>query len=912
LSGANLGGVSRVLVLGAAGVEATIAPTPPATQPSDVKAVTVSITTAADAPRGVRELRVVTPSGVTKPFTIFVDDLEARAEKEPNDSPSQATLVALPGILVGKIEKELDVDYFSFAASKGQRLIFDMQAFRSGSKLDGSMSVLDSAGRRLAHDEDTNGLDPFLDFVVPADGVYTLRVQDLQYKGGADYGYRIRAGELPHVDGVFPLGWHRGGQVELRVFGRNLGAMTKMNMALDGADAGPMRRIEVPTALGLSNARMFAVSDLPEIAEPDSLSKEPPEVTTPVVINGRIAKENEADTYRFKCPAAGPLVLEVGASRFGSRLDALLTLMDDKGAVIARNDDAPGSGADARLEFTAEKDKGYRVSVRDLVGRGGDDFAYRLSIAPPRAQRPDFDVVLRHDEPLRLNRGAKTKLWASVNRKGGFNGDVTLALTPLPDGVTCRPLRVSATQPSSGVFTLSAAADAPEGFYPLTVVASGAVGDEVITKTVAVDGRLGVVSPVYLSVHEAAPFRIERVGPPPPPTTAPVDPKAKAEQIATLEKTLATQTPQLEEARAKWEKSLNLAAAWEVVDVVEASATSRAKLAKQPDGSLRAEGPEKKPVPAKDKYLVTANALAGAVRAIRLEAIAEAGRGPGRAPNGNFVLSEFSLAAAPLANPAQAKPVELASATATFEQAGFPAKDSIVPNTKPDGGWAIDPEGGRTQSAMYLLKTPLSFDGGARLVFTLDQNSKFAEHVLARFRLMVSGAEKPDDKAVVLPSVVLAILRTAADMRSAEQKTVLATYYRSIAPQLGDTRTKLAALKGEAAGTTAAFPPAVAARQSADVDVVITRAPGFTGEVMLSIEGFSAGLDPATKQPATIAKDFDAKPVTLKADQSQAKIAIRAKDTPEKGTRDAIIRAEATQGGAKYVVYSGVFPVTVK
>jgi Bacterial pre-peptidase C-terminal domain len=907
LSGENLGGANRVLLLGSGGVEARLAASPPATRPSDVKALTVSVTTAADAPRGVRELRVVTPSGVTKPLTIFVDDLEARAEKEPNDSPSQATLVALPGILVGKMDKELDVDHFSFAASKGQRLIFDMQAFRFGSKLDGSMSVLDSAGKRLAHDEDTNGLDPFIDFLVPADGVYALRVQDLQYKGGADYGYRIRAGELPHVDGVFPLGWHRGGHVELRVFGRNLGAATKMNMALDGSDAGPMRRIEVPTALGLSNARMFAVSDLPEIAEADSQSANPSEVTPPVVINGRISKENETDTYRFKCPAAGPVVLEVGASRFGSRLDALLTLMDDKGAVIARNDDAPGSGADARLEFAAEKDKVYRVSVRDLVGRGGDDYAYRLSIAPARAPRPDFDVTLRYEEPLRLNRGAKTKLWASVNRKGGFNGDVSVVLSPLPEGVTCRPLRVSATQPSSGVFTLSAAEDAPVGFYPLGVVASGAVGDEVISKTLAADGRLGAASPVYLSVHDAAPFRIERVG---PPTTAPVDPKLKAEQIASLEKLIGTQTPQLDEAQAKWEKSLNAASAWEVVDVVEASAASRAKLTKQPDGSLRAEGPEKKPVPAKDKYVVTANALTAAVRAIRLEAIAQGGAGPGRAPNGNFVLSEFSVSAAPLANPAQTRPVELASATATFEQAGFPARDSIPPNTKPDGGWAIDPEGGRSHAATYLLKAPLAIGGTARLVFTLDQNSKFDQHVLARFRLLASGSDNPDDKTV-LPSAVLAILRTAPEKRSAEQRAALAAYYRTVAPQLAEARAKLAALKGDAAAA-AAFPPVVQARQSADVDVVISRSPGFAGEITLSIEGFSAGIDPLTKQPATIAKDFDVKPLTLKPDQAQAKITLKAKDTPEKGTRDAIIRAEANEGGRKYVVYSGVFPVTVK
>src|SRR5687768_1446765 len=245
LSGENLAPASQVIVSGAAGVEASVVRAPvtqPTTKPAEGKSLGVSVVVDADAPRGIRELRVVTPQGVTRPYTIFVDDLEPTAEREPNNWPREASRIGLPTVLIGKVEKEFDADHFTFAAKKGQRLIFDLQAFRSGSKLDASMTILDSGSRRVAHDEDTNGLDPFIDFAVPADGTYTLRVQDLQYKGGGDYGYRIRAGELPHVDSVFPLGWRRGGQVELRLFGKNLGGATKMSMALDASDYGSMRR----------------------------------------------------------------------------------------------------------------------------------------------------------------------------------------------------------------------------------------------------------------------------------------------------------------------------------------------------------------------------------------------------------------------------------------------------------------------------------------------------------------------------------------------------------------------------------------------------------------------------------------------------------------------------------------------
>jgi asparagine synthase (glutamine-hydrolysing) len=47
------------------------------------------------------------------------------------------------------------------------------------------------------------------------------------------------------------------------------------------------------------------------------------------------------------------------------------------------------------------------------------------------------------------------------------------------------------------------------------------------------------------------------------------------------------------------------------------------------------------------------------------------------------------------------------------------------------------------------------------------------------------------------------------------------------------------------------------------------RFPGFTADITLSIEGFSAGLDPQTNQPPPITKKFDIKPVLLRADKAQ-------------------------------------------
>ncbi len=890
VSGENISAATQILLIGPPGITATL-PTP-TTKPA--KSLAIKIAAAPDAPRGLREIRVVTPNGVTKPAFLSIDDLPAITEKEPNNSPGEAQPITLPAVITGKIQADLDIDCFKFSAKKGQRLIFDVQAYRTGSRLDGSLTLLDSQGHRVAHDEDTNGLDPFIDYLVPADGQYTLHLQDLQFKGGGDFAYKIRAGEIPYVDAIFPLGGQRGRQVAIELKGRNLAGVKSMSMSLDSADTSSTRELEAPTPAGLSNALPFAVSDLPEVSEDPAAKINT--VAPPVVVNGRISKDGETDTYQFKAPAAGPIVLEIVAARLGSRLDALLTLMDENGALILRDDDATNQ-PDARIQFNAEKDKTYKVSIRDLTDHGGDNYAYRLSIAPPRAVKPDFDVTLKTIDPLRLNRNGRTMLWASVNRIGGFSGDVTVSLWPLPPGVTCRPLRVSATQPTSGIFTLAANSDAPIGFHPLSIIATGQVGEETISKTLPLDSSLKTIPQAYLTIHEPAPFNIARIGPPPA-----ADPKTRATQIAALEKALNTQTPELDAAQAKWEKTFNLASAWEVVDVISASAASSIKLAKQPDGSLLAEGR----VPSVDKYTIVAKVSQPNIRAIRLEAIADAGKGPGRGENGNYVLSRFIVAQLPpgSTDAGAAQPLEIASATADFNQAGFDVSQSI--NGPANTGWAVSPELGKSHTAIFTLKAPALTKGPGTLAFTLDHATTYTQHIIGHFRLLVTASDKPDETTKV-PAALLAILKTSADKRTPEQKNTLAAFYRTVAPELSKTREELAALKTSGAS----FPPTIKAGAAAKLDVLITRNPDFKGDITLTLEGFSSGLDEKNKEPAPFTKNFEFAPITLKPNQSSLAIDLRPKGTSEKGAREAILRAETTVNGAKYITYSPAFPITV-
>jgi hypothetical protein len=75
------------------------------------------------------------------------------SEREPNDSVAQANEVDAPAEIVGTISGHTaggaDADLFRFSARVGESWVIEVDAARSGSKLDSLIEVLDSQGRRI-------------------------------------------------------------------------------------------------------------------------------------------------------------------------------------------------------------------------------------------------------------------------------------------------------------------------------------------------------------------------------------------------------------------------------------------------------------------------------------------------------------------------------------------------------------------------------------------------------------------------------------------------------------------------------------------------------------------------------------------------------------------------------------------
>ena len=131
------------------------------------------------------------------PNRVRISDFDNVLEQEPNNSSTQMKEVpapALPLAFNGILETEGDIDYFRFSAKKGQRFRMRVYANTIGSPVDPVLNLYDSAMKSLGGSDDADGSkDSRVDFNVPADGEYLVRVKDMLNRGGPDFVYRIES-----------------------------------------------------------------------------------------------------------------------------------------------------------------------------------------------------------------------------------------------------------------------------------------------------------------------------------------------------------------------------------------------------------------------------------------------------------------------------------------------------------------------------------------------------------------------------------------------------------------------------------------------------------------------------------------------------------------------------------------------
>lgn len=198
-----------------------------------------------DVPSGVYDLRAVGRNGVSSPRTFVVGNRTEQIEADPNETPQTAQTVPLNVAINGRIEKGGDLDHFRFTAKRGQRVIIECAAERIDSRLRAMLELYDAQGKRLAANRGYFGVDPLIDFRVPADGAYIVKLFDLVYSGSADHFYRLEIDTGPRVAFTVPSVVEKGKTTRVTLYGWNLHrdedvpvAKTANSASAEASDAG--------------------------------------------------------------------------------------------------------------------------------------------------------------------------------------------------------------------------------------------------------------------------------------------------------------------------------------------------------------------------------------------------------------------------------------------------------------------------------------------------------------------------------------------------------------------------------------------------------------------------------------------------------------------------------------------------
>jgi len=435
------------------------------------------VTIAADCPAGVVEARAQSRLGLSTSRIFSVGRLPEVVQKPGNTSVASAMDLPMNSVC-NSVMTRRSADYYAFQGRKGQRVFVDVASRIIDSKLEAVVVVADAMGRDLVVERRSGALD----FRVPEEGRYLVKVHELTFQGGPAHYYRLALRELPD------------GEMAIRQSG------TQRVSACSWPPAG------LPEMSPTSEIDLGQNGDHAQ------------QIALPADISGSFATAADVDVYEFDAKAGEVWWVEVASERLGLPTDPAILIQHVEGAgesetltdVAELNDipspvrvssngyayDGPPFDAgspDILGKVEIKKDGKHRLRITDLFGGTRNDplNVYRLVI---RKAAPDFALAawglhmeLRNGDrnalskPLSLRGGSTMALEVVAIRRDGFDGEIDLALEGLPEGVTAQGIKIPAGK-TRGLMLVTAKADAPRGFANASFVGRGMVGDQQVTR----------------------------------------------------------------------------------------------------------------------------------------------------------------------------------------------------------------------------------------------------------------------------------------------------------------------------------------------------------------------------------------------------------------------------------------------
>ena len=428
---------------------------------------------AKDAHVGEYCARIRSETGISELRTFYVGPFpiipfkDAKPDKKGRtfyDFEHPQEITDMNVTIAGGVAAE-QIQYFSVDMKKGQRLTAEVHGMRLGENFDPYVAILDERRFELAISDDTALAmqDSIASTIIPADGRYIILLRESSYGAGSHY--LMHVGNFPRPRVAYPLGGRPGEELHVQylgdVGGPIAGTIKLPNKIMESYDVLPEQ-----DGVVAPSANHITISDLPNVLEKkpngDVATATPYDGELPVAFNGIIEKANDIDFFRFKAKKGQQLDIRVLARVLRSPLDSVLTLYNEKGNVLASNDDA--GGPDSYLRFGVPNDGEYLISVTDHLHQGGVDYAYRVEITPVKTDLvysiPEYAQNSQERWTAPVPRGNR---YATLMRATRTNvgGEIQMGVADLPQGVTVQVPDPGDSDLVPVVF--EAAADAPIG-----------------------------------------------------------------------------------------------------------------------------------------------------------------------------------------------------------------------------------------------------------------------------------------------------------------------------------------------------------------------------------------------------------------------------------------------------------------
>lgn len=493
------------------------------------------------------------------PNRLYVSELPAAVEVEPNNDQKSATPMEGPGFASGVIETKGDVDYFKFMAKKGQDYDIRVRA-RDGlrSYLDPVLDIYEAkSGKRLQGNDDASGsVDSFATVKAPEDGELVIGVRDHLGTGDPLNVYRIEVQQkLPALTIEIPevvqykartvsIPQDNYMSVLLSARRENFGGELQLSFAdlPEGVEVIPLPMADDATTVPVlmrakpeapMNGKLVDVIGKPTNAE---VKVEGHISQRTMLVRGQNARDMwghdgkrmavavtekvpfKLEIVQPKVPIVrdGSMQLKVKATReegFDAEI-GLRLLYDPPGIGASRSIKINKGESEALIPMTANGGAKIGVAKIAVLGKAAHK-AGSVEISTPFA---DIEVSDRlYDMTFNkaaVEQGQETSVVVGLAAKREFAGEATIELLGLPAGVTSEPVKIN-KDAEEAIFKVKVAADAKDGKHTSIVARATLVenGEPIIQTNGNIELRIDKPLPEKVAVEK--PKEVKKEAPKP-------------------------------------------------------------------------------------------------------------------------------------------------------------------------------------------------------------------------------------------------------------------------------------------------------------------------------------------------------------------------------------------------------------